>query len=310
MTKIVTITFLFYFLFSGSTPAQDVVWKKNFGSHGNNYESIITVSDGVVVVGRGLGFNFGDWEGVTGKGGSDAIIVKYNNNGNVIWKKNFGGEAYDTFFSVTEVPDGIVAVGYSSFFSFNTGDWEGIANKGGDNAIIVKYNHNGNVVWKKNFGGRGTTQFLSVATVPDGIVAVGYSTEYSFNNGDWEGITGNGDWDAIIVKYDLDGNVVWKKNFGGKKEDYFNSVASSSDGIIAVGNSDGNSFGNGDWVNINGKGVMDCILVKYDFNGNVVWKKNFGGVGIQGFYAVATTADGIVAAGGAYSHSFETGDWE
>ena len=41
----------------------------------------------------------------------------------VIWKKNFGEGYTDVYNSVTAVCDGVIAVGYSYFDSFNNGDW-------------------------------------------------------------------------------------------------------------------------------------------------------------------------------------------
>ena len=292
-----------------NTFAQEIIWKKSFGSVINSYESVTAVSDGIVVAGRGAGFNYADWEGVLGKGGSDAIVLKYDNKGNVIWKKNFGGESYDTFFSVTEVPEGVVAVGYSNDFSFNTGDWEGITNKGAEDAIIVKFDKKGNVIWKKNFGGIIFDHFCSVTTVSDGIVAVGHS-EGSLDTGDWEGIASKGDSDAIIVKYDFDGKLIWKRNFGGKGRNGFSAVAKLSNSIFAVGRSDYKSFGNGDWEGVEGKGAGDAILVKYDNDGNVVWKKSFGGEGGDAFESVITTSDGIITVGFSFEKSFGTGDWK
>ena len=168
----------------------------------------------------------------------------------VMLKKNFGGSNTDTYSGVTATSDGIVAVGNSSAPSFNTGDWAGTAGKGGWDAIIVKYDKAGNVMWKKTFGGSGNEGYISViATSDGGIVAVGYSGASSFNNGDWTGTAGKGSNDAIIVKYDNAGNVMWKKNFGGSDDDFYRSVTATSDGIVAVGYSIKDSFGNGSLIN-------------------------------------------------------------
>jgi len=194
----------------------------------------------------------------------DAIIVKYNNNGEVVWKKSFGGNGHDSYNSVMAVSDGIIAVGHSAMNSFGNGDWEGVTRKGDRDAIIVKYNNNGEVVWKKHFGERDSYDiFKCVTTVSDGIIAVGLS-DGSFGSGDWEGVTGKGDTDAIVIKYDMDGNLIQKKNFGGSGRDEYNSVTATSDGIIAAGYSYPGSFGTGDWKDFQGKGKWDAIIIKYD----------------------------------------------
>ena len=98
-------------------------------------------------------------------------------------------------------------------------------------AIIVKYDLSGNVVWKKNFGGSIIEYFYGVTTTSDGYVAVGESFS---NDYDLEGLN-KGSFDVIIVKYDLSGNVVWKKAFGGSDDEYFYGVTTTSDGYVAVG---------------------------------------------------------------------------
>ena len=290
----------------GTYLPSEIIWRKNFGG---NDEDIYAAVDGYVAVGwSGSGsFGNGDWTGVVGKGGADAIIVEYDYDGNVVWKKNFGGSSEDRYWAVTKVSDGIVAVGHSSAASFGNGDWTGISGKGGNDAIIVKYDNIGNVVWKKNFGGSGWDYYTWVTAVSDGVVAAGVSE--SFGNGDWTGISGKGGLDAIIVKYDNNGNVVWKKNFGGNANDGYISVTAVSDGVVAVGYSKSGSFGNGDWTGIPGKGGDDAIIVKYDNAGNVVWKNHFGGNAEDIYAAVTVVSGGYVAVGRSSAGSFNNGDW-
>jgi hypothetical protein len=139
------------------------------------------------------------------------------------WAENAGGSASEQYNSVTAVADGYVAVGYS--YS-NDAPW---GNNGDNDAIIVKYDLNGNVVWAENAGGNYDDHYYSVTAVADGYVAVGYSwsTDAIWGN--------NGGGDAIIVKYDLSGNVVWAENAGGSASEYYESVTAEAGGELGGG---------------------------------------------------------------------------
>ena len=279
-------------------------WKKTFGNESDSISMVAATDDGFVIVGSSgpSSFGTGDWAGVEGKGDQDAIIVKFDADGNVIWKKNFGGASKDGFSSVAVTGSGFVAVGISDFDSFGTGDWASVGGKGDWDAIIVKFDTNGNVVWKKNFGGEAGNSFIAVAESSDGFIAVGSTWETSFGNGDWASVEGKGNRDAIIVKFDTNGNVVWKKNFGGSDDDSFSSVVVSDDSYVVVGGSFRFSM---DLKEDHG----DALIVKYDKNGNVIWEKIFGGRDSDGFSSVVVSDDSYVVVGYSSSGSFGNGDW-
>ena len=143
------------------------------------------------------------------------------------------------------------------------------------------------------FGGSSSERFYDVTTTNDGYIAVGYSDSL---DGDLQGLN-KGITDSIIVKYDLEGNVVWKKTFGGSKYDYFSKISVTADGYIVVGS----SFSTDGDLNGLNKGQYDAIIVKYDRNGNVVWKKTFGGSLDDGYSNITTVTDGYVVVGSAIS---------
>lgn len=247
-------------------------WIKSFGGSENDiFNSVIeTKNKELIVVGESRSTN----AGFNNNGVNDAIIVKYDSNGNQLWVKNFGGSSSDCFNSVIEVTDGFVAVGYSS--STNAGFF----NRGSSDAVIVKYDSNGNQQWVKNYGGSSTDYFKSVTETSDGnIVAVGYT--YS---SDLE-ITTKGGCDAFIIKYkSTNGYQQWVKGFGGSKADFFNSVIETDDkGIVVVGHSNSTDAG------FTNKGQYDGIIVKYDENGNQLWVRNFGGTSDDSFYSITKT---------------------
>jgi len=199
------------------------------------------------------------------------------------WNKNFGGSDQDRFSSVVATPDGGCVVAGDTVSV--DGDLTGM-DKGGDDAIIVKYSSDGTVVWKNTFGGSDDDLFRSVTMASDGgFVAVGYSWS---NDGDLLGLN-KGDSDAIIAKYSSNGVLEWSKNFGGNRDDYFESVIPDSDGgVIVAGYSNSTD---GDLVGLN-KGSSDAIIVKYSANGTLEWNKNFGGSEGEIFFSATSVLDG------------------
>ena len=234
--------------------AGNVEWKKNFGGGGDDaYNSVAAAEDGCVAV------------GYTVPNAIYATIVKYDKAGNVEWERAFGGRDSVEFYSVVAVEDGYTTVGGASPGSFDYGSLLDVIGKGSSDAIIVKYDKNGTVKWKKNFGGKAGDGYKSLIAVESGYIAVGFSQGESFEGRkDWAGIKAKGIRDAIIVKHDENGNVEWKKNFGGAGQNSFTAVAVSKGGCIAAGYTECGGFYSGDWVNVLGNGAEDAMVVQYD----------------------------------------------
>lgn len=111
----------------------------------------------------------------------------------------------------------------------------------------------GNVLWSKNYQVLGDTEFKKILVLEDGFLVVGQSIYENLEIGNHD--TGGG----IIVKYDFDGNILWKNNFGGNKSGIFNDVVALDDGYIAVGK-DALNYG---------------MIVKFDKDGNRLFVKNY-----------------------------------
>jgi hypothetical protein len=140
----------------------------------------------------------------------------------------------------------------------------------------VRFDENDDVVWQKAIGGADTETLLSVASVGDGIVAVG-STDSA----------GAGNQDFWVLALDGAGAVLWQKAIGGINLDRATHVVGASNGdILVVGNT--LSFG---------AGGQDAWVARLDGAGAILWQKSFGGGGTDIPEAVIADGDGFIVAG-------------
>ena len=250
-------------------------WMKSWGGTNTEYlYSVAPSSDGgFIIVGSSASVNAGFGQ----RGIFDAIIIKYDPDGNQEWMNSWGGSGDELFRSVAPTSDGgFIVVGQSE--STNAG----FNNQGNYDGIIVKYDSLGNQEWMKSWGGDGDENFASVTPTSDGgFITVGFSSSTN------AGFTNQGKDDAILIKYDSDGNQEWMTSWGGNDWDYFNSVTQVfDDGFLVAGNSWSTDAG------FTSYGTSDVIVIKFDSDGNQEWIESWGGSGKEYARAATPTSDG------------------
>jgi hypothetical protein len=75
------------------------------------------------------------------KGGSDIFVFKLNSNGDIVWKKTYGGSVDDTGGSIITTIGEYILTGTTSS---NDGDFSGM-NKGVSDIFVMKLDSNGNL---------------------------------------------------------------------------------------------------------------------------------------------------------------------
>ena len=180
------------------------------------------------------------------KGLEKAKLVKYDKSGNIIFEKMYEKGINSTFNAVMEVEDGYIAVG--SYEKDETQAKENLRD-----ALIVKYDKDGKVIWEKDFTSLSNSKFNKVVEVEDGYIVIGQSIYADMEMGN--ATEGGG----VIIKYSKDGEVVWKSFHGGTKSASFNGITVVDGNFYVVGR-DGTDFGN---------------IVKYSSNGEYQWHKNY-----------------------------------
>jgi hypothetical protein len=94
-------------------------------------------------------------------------------------------------------------------------------------------------------------------------------------------------YDIVLIKTNRQGEVVWSKTYGSKKDDRIYSIIKIAGGYVAVGSTSG--FGNGS---------SDVYLLSFDNNGSLLWSKTYGDWNTQeGLHVEQTSARGYILTG-------------
>ncbi|WP_411029498.1 hypothetical protein [Spongiimicrobium sp. 3-5] len=266
----------------------EVVWAKNYGGTGEDTgQEVISTSDGGYVI---LGYSNsmdGDLVGKT-TDVNDYWLIKLDADGNLQWSKTYGGSKDDRGQSVVQTSDnGFAIVGYAM-----SDDGDGSNNEGFHDNWILKLDVSGNIEWERSFGFSGHDHSYDVVQTADGgFFFVGFLdiTASQGAGGAAKGdlLTRHGVGEFWGTKLDAEGNLQWRRYFGGTNNDRAYGVTQTDDGgFVMTGSSESEDFDIS-----NGKGSYDYWAVKITGSGDLVWESSFGGAGIDKAYDVTKTND-------------------
>ncbi|PQJ81018.1 hypothetical protein [Polaribacter porphyrae] len=265
--------------------SNNLVWNKTFGgSNDDRARDIIELNDGSFII---SGFSRSNDVDVTNNEGNyDFWVVKIDENGNLIWEKNFGFSGSDQAFVIKQVSDNSILLGGSLDVTASGGQGNSkVANKhaGGD-YWLIKIDINGNKLWSKYYGGLFTDTLLDIAETDNGnYILTGFSDSADTN------ISNNlGTYDYWVVKVDNSGTLLWEKNFGGSEIDEAYAISKTpEDAFLIVGNS--RSLDKDISKN---NGSSDIWVIKIDVDGKLLWEKNFGGSSFEGAKKIIPFSNG------------------
>ena len=263
------------------SPSGDLMWTRQFGTTTDDLVSGVAVhSSGVYVV----GYTTGTFPGAPGGNGADVYIAKLApDTGNTIWVRQFGVRGSSTDLAGVDVDStGVYVAGLHATGDVNI-----------PQAHLRHYDFNGNVVWERPIPNYNGYFFVlwSVSVHPTGVYITGQVNESYF--GDSE--RGNGGAPQIVGllrKYDIEGNEKWTRKIkgesdGGQPFTGGKRVRVSDAGVFVSSNLSGlfaGQFPVGSQSDVNecrtrfGRfyDTLDAYVRMYDFDGNVVWTRQFG----------------------------------
>jgi hypothetical protein len=202
---------------------------------------------------------------IAGTANSEAELVKTDAAGNMEWNRTY--QDYSWAYCVIQTgDDGYVlagATGDSYWSSVHTNVW------------LAKIDSSGNTVWGKSYAQAGLGSANSVIQTNDGGYAlVGTTYEEDF----------------LLVKTDGDGNFEWSKTYGSPDKDGGSSIVQDADGSYVMAGLLWNrtTFSSGS---------VGVGLVKADSSGDLLWLKNYPGLGVPSSMIRASDGNYVLCSG-------------
>ena len=124
-------------------------------------------------------------------GAADIWILKISAEGDLIWEKTIGGSSFDVARAIYKTQDNGFLIAGSSRSLDN-----GFENKGQNDALILKIDENGNLLWQKTAGGSEIDFLYDVVELNNKlIIAVGESS-----SSDQDILENKGFTDALVIQ--------------------------------------------------------------------------------------------------------------
>lgn len=195
-----------------------------------------------------------------------AIVIKFDSNMNIIAKKKYGGDRSSDLFNMHAIDsnDNIVCVGYG--YSEQLGY---------EDAYIVKFDSNLNVIAKKYYGGTVGDIFWGVTIDSSNNIFCAGNTNSEFVSTPSETSVG------LIVKFDSSLNILTRKVYGSTTGhvQIRGCTTDSQNNVICCG------------LTVEGTiaGYHNCFVIKFDNSLNILARKYTGrATSSECFYRVAT----------------------
>ena len=287
--------FIFTFFF-GCVKSELSIENKNYelnyiksfgGSNDDEANDIINTSDGGFMV---IGSSTSSDGLIQNKMGleSDIILMKFDSDKSIEWVKNYGGSRDDRGQSVVEV----FGIGYALLGYSMSNDGDASNNEGFHDNWVILIDSKGDIIWEKSYGFSGHDHAYNIIKTKDGNL---------FFNGflDVTASRGLGSTKKVVKsikhgvgefwchKIDLDGNILWRKYFGGTNNDRsYDSVETSDGDFLIVGSSESND------IDISSpKGSYDIWVIKLSSNGDLLWERSYGGSKYETANSIIQSAD-------------------
>lgn len=288
-----------------SLPAQELSWTRQITGDYFNYGQSVAMDQQGNSYGLILGWDTLNVSGVTVTlGGNDCLLVKYNSQGQVVWKRVLDGDSGLTPANVTvDAADNIYVVGTFGarvlFGQDEPGVNDTVEVTGSGSVFVVKYDSAGRVVWARSYYGLSQVECHRIAVDRSGQIALtGAFRTFGVGGTEFE-VPAEGYGRVWLARLDPSGNLLWLRTTSSTHWAAADTHAVAFDRDRNVYLTGGFLFN----VTIGGtqlesQGQYDMFIAKYDANGNLVWLRSATGPGTVQPTDIVVDANGFVYVSG------------
>ena len=236
---------------------QSISWIKQLGTPDvDQFLDVIYHPQDVMIAG---GLSTGDFGGQVNPLFVDGILVALRPDGEVIWQKLI---ELGTVNRLIPTPDGVVVVGSSD---------QGMGDTG---AFVAEYDLDGERRWLQVLNSPSYDSATSATLVNEMIYVSGFTTGSIVEQ------TTREHTEMFIAALSLTGEVMWVKEYGTDGDDSPVRISHDERGLIVAGYTSG-LFGSRAY------GDNDIAIFKTDFNGELIWKAQWGTEGSEAAYGLS-----------------------
>lgn len=205
------------------------------------------------------GDTWGSFDGSTNEPAdwADVFLTKWDATGVLAWTQQLGTLYEDFGRSVAVDSSGNI---YVTGWTIGSLDGNTNTRAGWSDIFLAKWNADGTKAWTKQWGTPDSDRGHALAVDPAGNIYVTGQTKGSL---DGETIEPSGD--VFLAKLNVDGAMLWTKQWGAPDPDYGNAVAVDHSGNIYVAGET--------WTSFNG---LDIFLTKWNADGTKAWTRQWG----------------------------------
>ncbi|NNC95860.1 MAG: hypothetical protein HKN92_09885 [Chitinophagales bacterium] len=185
--------------------------------------------------------------------GAQVYLIKLDSSGSMIWSQTYGrakemktaNGSGNRGYSVIQTHDGGFMIGGEAH-SFGEGQAD---------MYIIKTDSAANHIWSRTLGGNLDEYCYSIIETSDSCFLLAGSTES----------VGSGFRNVYLAKISAVGDSIWTKTIGDTFFEAANEIIEIEDGFVLAGYTYSTPSGNADF-----------LLLKLDFNGNILWQRSYG----------------------------------